>query len=308
MKDNMKNDLNMNSTNNTINGIILKGIGGFYYVEAADKVYECKARGVFRKEGISPCAGDRVEISIPEEGYVSIDTIFPRKNSLVRPAVANIDTLMVVISTCKPQPNFFVADKMTALAVKKDIRPIIVISKNDLRNGSEIAQRFKETGFKTLLFSKEESESIEEIKSVFCGKITVLSGNTGVGKSTLLNNIFPELNLETGEISEKLGRGKHTTRAAQLYRINGGYVVDTPGFSTVDMNRYEIIKKDELAFCFPEFEGYIDNCAFTSCSHTTEKGCAVLEALNSGKINPSRFESYRMMYDEVKDLKEWQLK
>lgn len=287
-------------------GIILKGIGGFYYIEAAEKIYECKARGIFRKKGSSPCPGDRVKISIPTDGFASIEEILPRKNQLVRPTLANIDQLVIVVSTCEPSPNLFIIDKMTATAIDKGIKPIVVITKTDLLENEEIEQIYSMAGFKTIAFSAVTHSGIEEVKALLKDKITAFTGNSGVGKSSLLNCIYPNLSLETGDISQKLGRGRHTTRSVELYKVEGGYVADTPGFSTVDLQRYELIDKDRLAFCFPEFEDHLAGCRFTSCAHICEKGCAVLQALEEGKIHPMRHKSYVEMYNEVKDIKEWQ--
>jgi ribosome biogenesis GTPase len=291
-----------------LDGIILKGIGGFYYVEAADTIYECKARGIFRKKNNSPLAGDRVTISLPDEGYPVIEEIKPRKNTLRRPPLANIDTLVIVCSTVNPAPNTLVIDKMTATAVDNGIEPVIVISKSDLKSSSELKSIYEKSGIKVFEYSKEDLQSALKIKPIFKNKITAFTGNSGVGKSTLLNLLYPELKLETGEISEKLGRGRHTTRSVELYKLDGGYIADTPGFSTVDIERYNMINKDNIQFCFPEFKEYLTGCKFTSCSHTCEKGCCIIEAVKSGVISESRHKSYVAMYNEVKDIKEWQLK
>ena len=290
----------------TKEGIILKSIGGFYYVEASDTVYECKARGSFRKKGIKPVAGDKVQITVPDSGYCALEEVYPRKNSIIRPPLANIDTLVIVVSTCDPTPNTFVIDKMTACAVQKGIEPVIVISKSDLSTADKLKEIYSLSKIKTIEYSSIDNRGVEEIKSLLNGKVTAFIGNTGVGKSTLLNALFPNLNLETGEISVKLGRGRHTTRSVELFKSEGGYVADTPGFSTVDLERYEVIEKDDLKYAFPEFEDYLDKCRFSTCSHTCEKGCSVVEALQKGKISPSRHQSYVAMYNEVKDLKKWE--
>ncbi|MBQ8058093.1 MAG: ribosome small subunit-dependent GTPase A [Ruminococcus sp.] len=292
-----------------LKGIIIKITGGFYYVEANSCIYECKARGIFRKRGNSPLVGDRVEINVPDDdSYCSIETIEKRKNSLVRPALANLDTLVIVSSVVEPTVNTYIIDKMICAAVDKGIEPVVVFSKTDLKPCDEYLDIYKKSGIKAIEYSSVTNKGIEEIIEVLSGKISAFSGNTGVGKSTLLNALFPELNLQTGEISDKLGRGKHTTRTVELFKCFGGYVADTPGFSTVDLDRYEIIKKDELQHCFPEFEDYIAECKFTSCAHICEKGCAVIEAVENGLISKSRHDSYVRMYNEVKDLKDWQLK
>lgn len=292
-----------------LNGIIIKITGGFYYVEADSCIYECKARGIFRKRGNSPLVGDRVEINVPDDdSYCSIETIEQRKNSLIRPALANLDTLVIVSSVVEPAVNTYIIDKMICAAVDKGIEPVVVFSKTDLKSSDEYLDIYKKSGIKAIEYSSVTNKGLEEIKAVLNGKISAFSGNTGVGKSTLLNALFPELELKTGEISDKLGRGRHTTRTVELFKCFGGYVADTPGFSTVDLERYEIIKKDELQHCFTEFEDYIGECKFTSCAHICEKGCAVIEAVENGYISKSRHDSYVRMYNEVKDLKDWQFK
>ena len=291
-----------------IDGIILKGIGGFYYVEAANTIYECKARGIFRKKNNSPLAGDNVRISIPSEGFPAIEEIYPRRNSLKRPPLANIDTLVIVCSTVDPTPNTIVIDKMTAAAVDNDIEPVIVISKSDLKSGTELADIYRKSGFRVFEYSSNDINSALEIRPIFKDKITAFAGNSGAGKSTLLNTLYPQLSLDTGEISEKLGRGRHTTRTVELYKLDGGYIADTPGFSTVDIERFNMIEKDNIQYCFPEFKDYLTKCKFTSCSHTCEKGCCIIDAVNRGEIPESRHKSYVAMYNEVKDIKKWQLK
>ena len=292
----------------TEKGIITKLIGGFYYVEAAEKVYECKARGAFRIKGSSPCVGDYVEIGVPDDGYCVIEKVLPRKNSIVRPALADIDRFVIVSSIISPSPNTLIIDKMIATAVKKNIEPMLVISKTDLESPNGLYKIYSNSGINTLCFSSKDFNADELKSRILTNGITAFTGNSGVGKSTLLNAMFPGIAAETGDISKKLGRGRHTTRTVELYKTDSGYVADTPGFSTVDLQRYEIIKKDELAGCFTEFEPYLDDCRFTSCSHTKELGCAVLRAVEEGKIEKSRHQSYVTMYNEVKDLKEWELK
>lgn len=292
-----------------LNGIIIKITGGFYYVEADTCIYECKARGIFRKRGNSPLVGDYVEIDVPDDdSYCSIEEIKERKNSLVRPALANLDTLVIVSSVVEPNVNTYIIDKMICAAVDKGIEPVVVFSKTDLKSCDEYLEIYNKSGIKAIEYSSVTNKGLEEIKEVLSGKVSAFSGNTGVGKSTLLNALFPELELKTGEISDKLGRGRHTTRTVELFKCYGGYVADTPGFSTVDLDRYEIIKKDELQHCFPEFEQYIGDCKFTSCAHICEKGCAVIQAVENGEISKSRHDNYVRMYNEVKDIKDWQLK
>lgn len=293
---------------NTLNGILMKSIGGFYYVRCGGIEYECKARGSFRKSGNSPVVGDKVVISVPDEGFASIEEIKPRKNKLKRPALANVDTLVIVCSTVDPEPNFTVIDKMTAAAVNNNMIPAIVVSKNDLKSGEKIANIYRNSKFPVFLCSPDDTEDVNKLKDFLNGKVSAFTGNSGVGKSTLINCIFPKLELQTGQISRKLGRGKHTTRVVELFEIDGCFVADTPGFSTVDLQRYEMIDKTQLQYCFPEFESYLGECQFTSCSHTCEKGCRILQAVTDGEIEPSRHKSYVAMYNEVKDIKQWEMR
>lgn len=289
-------------------GLLLQGIGGFYYVEADDTVYECKARGSFRKTKQKPLAGDRVSILL-EDGGNTITEIAERKNSLIRPPVANIDQLFIISSVCDPSPNLLILDKMIAAAEDKEIEPIVVFSKTDLKEHREYASIYEKAGIPVIAVSLETEDGIAEIRTRLAGKISAFTGNTGVGKSTLLNRISDKFQQETGEISQKLGRGRHTTRSVELLKLDcGGYVADTPGFSTVDIERYDMVKKDNLQFAFREFEPYLNQCKFQSCAHIGEKGCAVCAAVAEGKISKSRHESYVAMYNEVKDIKEWQLK
>ena len=292
----------------TLNGIIIKGIGGFYYVEAAGEVYECKARGAFRKKKISPLAGDNVLITVRDGKENTIDEIMERKNFLQRPPVANIDTLIIVSSVKEPVPSLLVIDKLTAIAVDKGIKPCVVFSKNDLGDTSEYEEVYRRAGIEVASVCCKTGDGVDKVKAMIGDGITVFTGNTGVGKSSLLNCIDERFSLATGEISDKLGRGRHTTREVTLYHVGSGLVADTPGFSSLDIQETsDIIVKENLPFCFPEFEEYLGKCKFASCSHTVEKGCVILEALNNGLIHPKRHENYVAMYNDVKDLKEWQL-
>lgn len=289
-------------------GIITKAIGGLYTVDASDGIYECNARGVFRKKKISPMCGDRVNFTAAGEGFV-IEEILPRSSELIRPPLANLDLLVFVSSTVEPRPNTLLLDKFIAIAEFKGIRPVVVFTKVDKQSGAELAEIYRSAGIDVFECDNVTGEGSAEVKAMLQGKLSAFTGNTGVGKSSLLNNMFPELELATGEISKKLGRGRHTTRHVQLYKLEGGgYIADTPGFSSFDTNRYDIIFKDKLAGCFVEFADYIDKCRFPDCSHTKEKGCAVIEAVKAGEIPQSRFDSYVQMYEEAKQLKEWEYK
>lgn len=289
------------------NGLIMKGIGGFYYVETADGIFECKAKGKFRKERIVPLAGDRVKITVRDGEENTIDEIFERKNCLKRPPVANIDTLMIVVSVADPAPNTLVIDKMTVLAEKNRIEPVIVITKTDLGFFDELMDIYEKTGYRVMAVSGKTGEGVDEVKAVLKNRLTAFTGNSGVGKSTLINAVCPELSLETNEISTKLGRGRHTTRQAEIFHAGGGLVIDTAGFSSLDFIGEDVILKDDLQYYFPEFEDYLGQCRFTSCAHIADKGCKICEAVENGEISRSRHESYIALYDEVKDLKEWQL-
>jgi len=282
-------------------GIIVKAISGFYYVETSEGTIECKAKGVFRKKGITPLVGDTVVI---EDNTVS--EVLPRKNEMLRPPAANLDRVLAVVSASDPEPNLFVLDKIIAVCEFKDIEPVIVITKTDLKDAQWLCDLYKNSGYIVIL-TNPEIDNIEEIREVLKDKITLFVGNTGVGKSTLLNRLFPDLQLKTQEISTKLGRGRHTTRHVELYKLpEGGYVADTPGFSTVEPEQYDRILKEDLQYCFKEFSEYIGKCKFQDCSHRVEKGCAVLEALSDGKIAKSRHESYMMIYEDAAKIKEWE--
>lgn len=293
-----------------IDGRIIKGIGGFYYVETTDAIYECKARGIFRKQGISPLVGDTVKISVNVNAENTIDDIIDRKNSLVRPPLANLDQLFIVASLVDPNINTTVIDRLIGIAELKNIEPIIVLTKIDLSQDAEYYKNiYEKAGFKVILCDNNTGRGSDEVRELIKGKISAFTGNTGVGKSSLLNSIDSSLEISTGETSKKLGRGKHTTRHCELYKINGGYVADTPGFSYIDLERYEKIMKDDLPLCFREFEPFLDKCRFqTNCSHINDKGCAVVDAVNKGLISKERHQSYIDLYNEVKDIKEWQLK
>lgn len=293
-----------------IDGRIIKGIGGFYYVETTDAIYECKARGIFRKQGISPLVGDTVKISVNVNAENTIDDIIDRKNSLVRPPLANLDQLFIVASLVDPNINTTVIDRLIGIAELKNIEPIIVLTKIDLSQDAEYYKNiYEKAGFKIILCDNNTGRGSDEVRELIKGKISAFTGNTGVGKSSLLNSIDSSLEISTGETSKKLGRGKHTTRHCELYKINGGYVADTPGFSYIDLERYEKIMKDDLPLCFREFEPFLDKCRFqTNCSHINDKGCAVVDAVNKGLISKERHQSYIDLYNEVKDIKEWQLK
>ena len=286
-------------------------MGGFYYVKTTQALFECRARGKFRKIEQTPLVGDEVEISPTEEGKGYVTRILPRRNFLVRPPLANIDRLILVTSIDEPAPNTLVLDKLIAIAEHKEIDPAVVISKADLQKDQAVAfaDIYRGCGFDVFVVSNETGEGVDQVRAYLQGKLSAFCGNSGVGKSSLLNRIDERLQLETAHISQKLGRGRHTTRHVELYELpEGGYIADTPGFSSVDLERCEVILKDQLQYCFREFEEYIPQCKFTGCSHTCEKGCVVIQAVEEGKIPISRHENYRALYEDAKNIKEWELK
>lgn len=287
-------------------GYITKGIGGFYYVKTEQGVVECKPRGVFRKQKITPVAGDNVTLET-ENGAAVISEIAPRKNVFVRPPVANIDVLFLVASTTQPTPSTLVIDKLSAIAVDKGVQPVVVCTKGDLAGTEFLQNAYAKSALPFIRIDYETGEGLDEVKSLISGRLCAFCGNSGVGKSTLLNALMPELERQTGEISQKLGRGRHTTREVTIFEAFGGRIADTPGFASLEAGRAGYIPKENLEHAFPEFAPYLGKCRFTGCSHRAEKGCAVRAALEAGEIPPARYQSYCAMYDEVKDIKDWQM-
>lgn len=289
-----------------MNGIIIKAISGFYYVSGSEKIYECKARGSFRESGVSPLVGDRAEFETTEEGKGVVTAVLPRKNLLSRPPIANIDKLFIISSYEKPAPNAYIIDKLTALAEYKEIEPIIVFNKCDMGGFREWEEVYSRAGFKVYTVSAENGTGIDALKAELKGCVSAFTGNSGVGKSSILNVLFGDLNLKTGAVSEKLGRGRHTTRHTELFTLpEGGFVADTPGFSSLEceFNDYEF--KEKLVYCFRDLREYADGCKFTSCTHTVEKGCNIINAVENGEIAKSRHKSYTALFNELKDLKPW---
>lgn len=286
--------------------VILKSIGGFYYVKSGDEVIECKAKGKFRNLSLSPVAGDIVDTEF--DGSTNVITkIYPRKNKFIRPPFANLDLLVLVISTVDPAPNYLVIDKMCAIAENKNVQVIMVITKTDMAEYENIRSVYAKAGFKVFYTGADDEGQLEEIRREMQGKLCVFSGNSGVGKSTLLNKLFPHLSLETGITSKKLGRGKHTTRRVEIFETDGCMVADTPGFSSVELVDDNFISKDDLQYAFVEFAPYLGSCKFADCRHINEIGCAVKGAVDGGEIPQSRYESYKALYDRQKNIKEWEL-
>ncbi len=295
--------------NNRLEGIIVKGIGGFYYVEAADRIYECKARGVFRLQELVPTVGDRCCITLSDDGKGVIDSILPRRNIFVRPAVANLDKMFVVASMKDPAPNMLVIDRVVAAAEYADVEPVIVLTKTDLASCERVREIYSKAGLAVISVDYRTGEGVEEVRRQMTGCFSAFAGNTGVGKSTLLNAIDPSLRQKTGDISRKLGRGRHTTREVELFRLPfGGMIADTPGFSSFDGELGAVIEKEQLQYCFREFEEHIGSCRFVSCAHVCEKGCSVLSAVKAGQIAATRHESYVAMYEEAKQIRPWETK
>ncbi len=287
-------------------GVILKAISSFYYIENGGEEIECKARGILKKQGVQPMVGDIAEYEPADNKKGTLNGILPRKNFLSRPPVANIDKAFIVSSYCTPSPNTMIIDRLISVCEYKGITPILIFNKCDLGDFSEIQKNYEVAGYKVIVCSAKEHMAIEEIKKELKGSACVFTGNSGVGKSSLINEILPELSLKTGEISEKLGRGRHTTRHTQLYSFLGGYIADTPGFSSLEVDKDDYEYKQALQDTFIELSRYKDGCKFAGCAHIGEKGCAVKEAVEKGKIGKSRYESYLSIFAELKDLKPWQ--
>jgi len=291
-------------------GIIMKALSGFYYVDPGDgSLIACRARGKFRHKKIMPLVGDRVEFTLLDGNTGMVDEIMPRKNEFLRPAVANIDQLVIIVSGATPVTDPFLIDRMTSLAEGKGCECIICINKCDLERADELFGIYTSVGFPTVRVSAETGDGIEELAQLISGKVSAFTGNSGVGKSSILNALEPGFSLSVGQVSEKLGRGRHTTRHVELFRLkNGAVVADTPGFSSFDTDQTEIRMKDTLAATFREFKPYLDDCRFVGCAHIKEKGCAVRDALKQGKIPPSRHASYVRLYEQAKAHKEWENK
>lgn len=286
-------------------GTIIKALSGFYYVRTVGETIECKGRGRLRRDGLSPLVGDKVVISLDGQGRGRVDTILPRRNFFVRPAVANIDVLIAVASEVNPVTDPFLIDRVTATAEHNKSRVIICINKSDLSDSTRLAEIYNSTGYETIMTSAETGEGIDELRRSISGCICAFSGNSGVGKSSIINALSPELDIQVGDVSEKLGRGRHTTRHIELFKAGDAYVADTPGFASFDVEMMRPIPKEELQFCFPEFEKCIGNCRFDDCAHLKEPDCAVREALERGEIKSSRHESYARLYEISAQYKEW---
>ena len=287
---------------------IIKALSGFYYVQTEDGVVECRARGRFRRQDQSPLVGDFVRITRQGDKGV-LEALLPRKNAFIRPAVANIDQLVVLASCAIPVTEPFLIDRVLAIAQLQNVPALVVVNKDDLAPAQPLAEIYRRAGVPVLVTSAETGEGIEALREALAGKLSCLTGNSGVGKSSLLNRACPQLQLPVGEVSEKLGRGRHTTRHIKLYSLGSNtFVADTPGFSAFDTERMELVHKEQLQYAFPEFAPYLGHCQFPDCAHRKEPGCAVRKALAEGKIGQTRYSSYERLYELASQLKEWELK
>ncbi|WP_251446543.1 ribosome small subunit-dependent GTPase A [Vermiculatibacterium agrestimuris] len=288
-------------------GIIHKALSGFYYVDCGGESVTCRARGKFRHEKLTPLVGDRVSVSLLPDGAGTIDAVLPRKNEFHRPAVANIDTLVIICSGAIPVTDPFLIDRVVAMAERRKCESVICFNKWDLEQPQTLYETYREAGFPTLRVSAETGEGIQALSDLIAGKVCAFTGNSGVGKSSILNRLEPDVVRPVGQVSEKLGRGRHTTRHVELFRLkNEAVVADTPGFSSFEEGAD--CPPEELQYAFREFLPYLDNCQFLDCAHVKEKGCAVLAALREGKIAQSRHDSYVRLYQQARSVPEWQRK
>lgn len=289
-------------------GRILRSLSGFYDVQTDDGVVVCRARGALRRNGSSPLTGDLVEITV-EKGKGMVEKILPRKNSFIRPAVANIDALVIFAANVNPVTEPFLIDRVAAIAGNQEVPVYLCLNKCDLDPAVDLARIYRNAGFCVIQTSAENGEGVEALREVIRGKLTAFTGNSGVGKSSILNSLCPWLELPVGEVSQKLGRGRHTTRHVELYRLSEDtYVADTPGFSSFDTEQMEIILKENLQYAFPDFAPYLGGCQFHDCTHRKEPGCAVTQAVAEGKIEKSRYESYLRLYEKAAQIKSWEIK
>lgn len=289
-------------------GMILKALSGFYYVDdGTGTLTACRGRGKLRHEKLTPLVGDRVSFTPLDNGQGALDAILPRKNEFYRPAVANIDQLVIIAAQATPVTDPFLIDRVIAIAEGRGCESIVCINKCDLAPGEDLARIYEQAGFPTLRVSAETGEGMDRLRELISGKVSAFTGNSGVGKSSILNALEPGIALKTGGVSEKLGRGRHTTRHVELFRLScGGIVADTPGFSSFDVDKMELCRKEELAGRFREFAPYVDQCRFQDCAHVKEKGCAVLAAVKAGEIAKSRHESYVRLYEQAKQIPDWE--
>ena len=289
-------------------GRILRSISGFYDVQTPGGLVTCRARGILRKNGQSPLTGDMVRIAL-EKGKGMVEEILPRKNSFVRPAVANIDLLVVFAANVNPVTEPFLIDRVAAIAGDQEVPVCLCVNKCDLDPGLDLLRIYRNAGFPVIAASAETGTGVEELRELIRGKLVAFTGNSGVGKSSILNCLCPELALPVGEVSEKLGRGRHTTRHVELYQLDEDtYVADTPGFSSFDTDQMDVILKENLQYAFPDFGDFLGKCQFHDCTHRKEPGCAVTAAVETGDIEKTRYDSYLRLYEKASQVKLWEIK
>ena len=292
----------------TCTGRIIRSLSGFYEVRTSDATVTCRARGSLRRGNTSPLTGDMVEVSV-EKGKGMVEKILPRRNQFVRPAVANVDALVVFAANTNPVTEPFLIDRVAAIAGDQEVEVILCVNKCDLDPAEDLIRIYNRAGFRVIPTSAETGEGVEQLRDLIRGKLVAFTGNSGVGKSSILNRLCPELKLPTGEVSEKLGRGRHTTRHVELYDLGDEtYVADTPGFSSFDTDQMDVILKENLQYAFPDFREHIGSCQFRDCTHRKEPGCAVTAALAAGEIEQTRYDSYLRLYEKASQIKEWELK
>ncbi len=288
-------------------GRIIRSLSGFYDVQTPEGIITCRGRGSLRRSGESPLTGDVVEIT-SEKGKGMVEKILPRKNSFIRPAVANIDALVVFAANVNPVTEPFLIDRVAAIAGDRDVPVYLCINKCDLDPALDLVKIYQNAGFTVIAASAETGEGVQQLHQLIRGKLTAFTGNSGVGKSSMLNRLCPELQLPTGEVSEKLGRGRHTTRHVELYCLEEDtYVADTPGFSSFDTDQMEVILKENLQYAFPDFGKYVGCCQFHDCTHRKEPGCAVRKAVEEGLVEPTRYDSYLRLYEKASQIKQWEI-
>ena len=291
-----------------LTGRILRSLSGFYDVQTPEGLFTCRGRGSLRKGTEFPLTGDMVEITVDgKKGMV--EKILPRNNRFIRPAVANVDALVVFAANTNPVTEPFLIDRVAAIAGDQGVQVIICVNKCDLDPAADLVRIYENAGFPVIRASAETGEGVEELRSLIAGKLVAFTGNTGVGKSSMLNRLCPSLELATGQVSEKLGRGRHTTRHVELYKLDEStYVADTPGFASFDTEQMDVILKENLQYAFPDFGEYLGQCQFHDCSHRAEPGCSVRRAMEEGKIEKTRYDSYLRLYEKASQIKTWELK
>jgi ribosome biogenesis GTPase len=291
-----------------LTGRIVRSISGFYDVQTEKGIITCRGRGVLRKGHESPLTGDMVEITV-EKGKGMVEKILPRRNRFIRPAVANVDALVVFAANVNPVTEPFLIDRVAAIAGDREVSVYLCVNKCDLDPAIDLIRIYRNAGFSVIQASAETGEGVEELRELIRGKLVAFTGNSGVGKSSMLNRLCPDLALPTGEVSEKLGRGRHTTRHVELFDLGEGtFVADTPGFSSFDTDQMDVLLKENLQYAFPDFAPYLGECQFHDCSHRAEPNCAIRAAVEAGTIEKTRYDSYLRLYEKASLIKEWEIK